>query len=177
VNSSMIEGRRADSARRRQRVVQAISGATRSGEPISVSAIARRAGVDRSFLYRHKDLLAQVHAAELVPSDGQGGTSPVTRASLQADLANAQERNNRLTSRVRQLEARLAETLGNEVWRETGVGSATDIDELHRKLTRLEQANIELTATLDERIAELEAARAANRELTRSLNHARASPR
>jgi hypothetical protein len=96
----LAEGRRADSARRRQRVTKAINTAKRDGTTISVSGIARQAGVDRAFLYRHKDLLAQVHAAGSEPPGND--TSPaVSRASLQADLANAQDRGNRLATRVR----------------------------------------------------------------------------
>ncbi|WP_308299010.1 alpha/beta hydrolase [Streptomyces sp. GESEQ-35] len=41
---------------------------------------------------------------------------------------------------------------------------------LQRQVSRLEQANTELLARPEEREAELEAARAANRELTRALN-------
>lgn len=87
------DGRQADTERRRQRVATAVKNAARNGTPISVSAIARQAGVDRSFLYRHRDLLEVVHAAELEPAaQDPAGTSPVSRASLQADLANAQAR-------------------------------------------------------------------------------------
>ncbi|MFF4139466.1 DUF6262 family protein [Streptomyces mirabilis] len=56
--NSLIEGRKADSARRGQRVIKAINAARRDGTVINVSGIARQAGVDRAFLYRHKDLLA-----------------------------------------------------------------------------------------------------------------------
>lgn len=84
----LIEGRKADSARRRQRVIKAIKTARRAGTAISVSGIARQAGVDRAFLYRHKDLLAQVHAAGAEPPGDDAGPV-VSRASLQADLANA----------------------------------------------------------------------------------------
>lgn len=50
-----------------------------------------------------------------------------------------------------------------------GVGPRrpADQEELQRRVSRMEQANTELLARLDERDAELEAARAANRELTR----------
>ncbi|MEY9963460.1 hypothetical protein ABIA33_001493 [Streptacidiphilus sp. MAP12-16] len=43
-----------------------------------MSAIARQARVDRTFLYRHRDLLALVHAAALEPA-GQdpAGATPV----------------------------------------------------------------------------------------------------
>lgn len=53
---------------------------------------------------RHRDLLEIVHAAELEPAaqDPASG-SPVSRASLQAGLANAQARNTRLTARIQQL--------------------------------------------------------------------------
>ena len=56
---AMAQGRQADSARRRQRVLAALNRATATGVEISVSGIARAAGVDRTFLYRHRDLLAQ----------------------------------------------------------------------------------------------------------------------
>lgn len=168
---SMRDGRQADSERRRQRVASAVKNAAKNGTPISVSAIARQAGVDRTFLYRHRDLLAMVHAAELEPSaqDPAGG-SPVSRASLQADLANAHARNTRLAARVQQLEKRLSQALGAQAWQESGLGAPADIDELQRKITRLEQQTVELTAGLEEARSDLDAARAANRDLTRALN-------
>nr|WP_309226226.1 DUF6262 family protein [Streptomyces lunaelactis] len=85
------------------------AAAVGSGEEVSVSAIARAARVDRSFLYRHRDLLERIHAAAAAPSPASEARA-VTRASLQADLANALERNSRLTLRVRQLERRLSES-------------------------------------------------------------------
>ncbi|MFE1268993.1 DUF6262 family protein [Streptomyces sp. NPDC058758] len=171
MSSAMADGRKADSERRRKRVMAAIKNATKDNAPISVSSIARQAGVDRTFLYRHRDLLALVHAAELEPSRNDPSTaSPVSLASLQVDLANAHDRNTRLVSRVQQLENRLSKLMGEQTWRESGLGAPTDIEELQRTITRLEQRNVELASNLEERNAELEAARAANRELTRSLN-------
>ncbi|MFS0698302.1 DUF6262 family protein [Streptomyces nitrosporeus] len=173
MSSPMIEGRRADSARRRERVVKALNEAIKQGDSLSVSAIARRAGVDRTFFYRHRDLLAQIHAAEAAPAVGLESGTQVTRASLQADLANAQDRNVRLTARVRQLEDRLSEMLGDQAWKESGLGATADIEELQRQVVQLEQTNVELAGQLEERQAELDAARGANRELTRALNQAR----
>ena len=60
---ALADGRRADSARRRQRVIAAINRAGIDGTEVSVSAIAR-AAVDRTFLYRHRDLLGQIHATQ-----------------------------------------------------------------------------------------------------------------
>ncbi|CAL9675034.1 hypothetical protein SUDANB176_07705 (plasmid) [Streptomyces sp. enrichment culture] len=168
----LIEGRKADSARRRQRVIKAINAARRAGTTISVLSIARQAGVDRAFLYRHKDLLAQVHAAGAEPP-GDDNSPAVSRASLQADLANALERGNRLTSRVRHLEARLSEALGEKAWRESGLGAPDDIEHLKSRITALEQQVVDLNGQLEERNEDLQAARAANRQLISRLNTGR----
>ncbi|WP_405933504.1 hypothetical protein [Streptomyces sp. NBC_00827] len=95
----------------------------------------------------------------------------VSRASLQTDLANALERNARQAARIQQLEKRLSKSLGATVWAETGLEAPADIDQLQRRITLLEQQLADKQGELDERSQELDAARAANRELTRSLNH------
>jgi hypothetical protein len=112
--AAMAEGRRADSARRRQRVLKALNAATASGEDITVTSIARLAGVDRTFLYRHRDLLEQIHALEAQPPSTPGTGPVVSRASLQADLLAAQQRAARLAARVQQLEHCLSELLGQK---------------------------------------------------------------
>jgi septal ring factor EnvC (AmiA/AmiB activator) len=154
-SNPMIEGRRADSARRRQRVIKAINTASTSGEEVSVSAIARAAGVDRTFLYRHADLLGQVHAAQASPAVADGGGPAVSRASLQADLANAHGQITRQAVHVRQLEKKLSELLGEHAWRESGLGAPTDIDQLQRRITDLEQQVVDLRGQLNERDQEL----------------------
>jgi hypothetical protein len=167
--SALAEGRRADSARRRQRVTAAISRAVTDGTEISVSAIARAAAVDRAFLYRHRDLLAQIHATQAgPPADGTGPA--VTRASLQADLLAAHERALRLRARIQQLENRLSDALGDQAWRESGLGAPAGTDTLNYKITTLEQQVTDLRTQLEERDAEIAAARAANRELMTRLN-------
>ena len=60
--TAIRQGRQADSARRRQRVIAVLGRAATDGTEISASGIARAAGVDRSFLYRHRDLLEKIHA-------------------------------------------------------------------------------------------------------------------
>ncbi|PNE43552.1 hypothetical protein AOB60_00310 [Streptomyces noursei] len=126
--------------------------------------------MDRTFLYRHRDLLERVHAAATAQPE-EGKIAAVSRASLQADLANALERNKRLSSRIRQLEKRLSQTLGEAAWSESGLGAPADIDQLQRRITMLEQELADARGHLEERTDELDAARAANRELTRALNH------
>jgi hypothetical protein len=169
----MLAGRQADSARRRQRVTAALDRAAANGEEISVSGIARAAGVDRTFIYRHPDLLARLHALEAAPPAAPGTSGPaVSRASLQADLLAAQERSARTAAHVRQLEDRLSDALGEQAWRQSGLGAPADIDALTGKITSLEQQVIDLRMQLDERDQDLAAARSANRELMAQINTA-----
>ena len=172
----MRKGRQADSARRRQRVLTALDRATASGTEISASGIARAAGGDRTFLYRHRDLLEKIHAAEAAPPPAGGTAGPaVSRASLQADLLAAHERAIRLAARIRQLEQRLSDELGQQTWRESGLGAPADIDALNQKITHYEQQAADLRLQLEDRDDELAAARAANRELMTRLNQAAAT--
>ncbi len=164
-----LRGRQADSARRRARVAAAISTAAAAGQEVSVAGIARAAAVDRTFLYRHRDLLEQVHASQTQPP--ATGTGPaVSNASLQADLLNAQHRAERLAARVRQLERKLSTLLGEHAWRESGLGAPDDLDELKQQNADLEQRMIDLRLQFDERDQDLAAARSANRELMAQLN-------
>ena len=166
---TMRDGRHADSMRRRQRVLTALDRAVADGAELGVSTVARAAGVDRSFLYRHRDLLERIHAlAAEPPTPGAG--SAVTRASLQADLLAAHERAARLHARVQHLEKRLSEALGEHAWRESGLGTPTDVDALNQQITHLEQQAIDLRLQLAERDEDLAAARATNRELMTRLN-------
>ena len=169
--AALAKGRQADSARRRQRVIAALDKAAADGTEISVSSIARAAAVDRSLLYRHRDLLRKIHALEAAPPLAGDATGPaVTRASLQADLLAAHERAIRLNARVQQLEKRLSEALGEQAWRAAGLGQSPDLDQLREQATSLQQQNIGLRLTLEERDQELSAARSANRELMAQLN-------
>lgn len=163
---SLREGRQADSARRRQRVIAALDRAAAEGIGISASGIARAAGVDRTFLYRHRDLLEKIHAFQAEPATGEGVGPTVSRASLQADLLAAHERAVRLNTRVQHLEKRLSEALGEQAWRESGLGAPLDVDALNQKITHLEQQVIDLRQQLDERDED----RATNRELMARLN-------
>ncbi|MGW2183118.1 hypothetical protein ACWCXX_34700 [Streptomyces sp. NPDC001732] len=174
---AMLEGRRADTGRRRQRVLAALAEAAKDSLEISVAAIARRAGVDRTFLYRHRDLLGQIHAQAAEPPTVPGGRGPaVSRASLQADLAAADARTARLAAQVRRLEGRLSEVLGEQVWRESGIGGPDDTEQLQARITTLEQQVVDLELKLQDQGDDLAAARAANRELMAQLNRGRDTP-
>ena len=166
----MVDGRRDDSMRRRQRVIAVLDCAAAAGEQISTSSIARAARVDRTFLYRHRDLLEKIHALQADPAISTDTGPAVTRASLQADLLAAHERAARLNTRIQHLEKRLSEALGDQTWRESGLGAPTDIDALHQRISQLEQHNLDVQQQLDERDDDLAAARATNRELMARLN-------
>jgi chromosome segregation ATPase len=170
----MIQGRQADSARRRQRVIKAIEEASNRGSEISVSAVARAAAVDRTFLYRHRDLLAQIHLVQERPAAAENDGPLVSRASLQTDLVNAQGQIARQSTRIRQLESKLSQMLGEQAWRESGLGAPEDVDKLKRRIIELEQSVVDLTGKLEQREEELDAARAANREM---ITHLNTSPR
>lgn len=167
---AMADGRRTDTARRRQRVIAALDRAVAEGAEIGVSAIARAAAVDRSFLYRHRDLLEKLHALAAEPPLGAGTGTAVTRASLQADLLAAHERAARLHARVQHLEKRLSDALGEHAWRESGLGTPADVDALNQQITHLEQQAIDLRLQLAERDEDLTAARTTNRELMARIN-------
>ncbi len=170
--TAAIAGRRADTARRRERVLAALSRAHHAGGEVTVAAIAHTAGVDRTFLYRHRDLLAQLHAAQSQPPHDPTRGPAASRTSLQADLAAAHERAARLASRVQRLERRLSQDLGEQAWRESGLGAPQDLDELHQRITMLEQQNADLRLQLEQAHQDLDASRAANRELMTRLNTA-----
>ena len=63
-----------------------------------------------------------------------------------------------------------SQALGEQTWRESGLGAPTDIDALHQRITHLEQQAIDQQQQLDERDEDLAAARATNRELMARLN-------
>ena len=172
--TGITAARQAHSARCRQRVIKALNAAIESGEEISVSAIARKAGVNRSLLYRHPDLHAMVLTKAAEPPTTPTGGPAASRASLIAEFAGAHDRINRLVRENTQLRDRLSEALGEQAWRESG--GPDDIDELHRRNTELEQQVVELRRQLSEKDDDLNAARATNRELRASLNRTARAP-
>ncbi len=168
---AITAARKADTSRRRQRVLQALAASVSAGDDITPGGIARRAGVHRSFLYRHPDLLAEIHTAQSQPPAVRGARHDApTRESLQADLAAAHERASRQAAHIRQLERKLSALLGQQAWHESGLGAPADIDALNQKIAHLEQHVTDLRLQLERNDEDLHAARAANRELMTQLN-------
>jgi len=171
--AAAIMGRRSDTHRRRERVLAALSEALVTGTSVSAAGIARRARVDRSFLYRHRDLIEQLHTIQSQPSDDPTRGPTSSRASLIADLAAAHHRAKRLTDTVQQLEKQLSQALGHRAWSEAGLGGPADYDQLTSRITDLEQTIIDLREELEQRDQDLVAARGANRELMTQINTSR----
>jgi hypothetical protein len=98
---------------------------------------------------QQRDLLAQVHVTAAAPPAAQGAAPAVSAASLKADLVNCQDRCTRLTARVRILEKRLSETLGECAWRESGLGAPDDIGDMKQRVITLEQEIAALRLVLE----------------------------
>jgi polyhydroxyalkanoate synthesis regulator phasin len=111
----------------------------------------------------------QAHAA---PAAVDGNGSTATGAALLAELGRA----TRQEQRIQQPEKRLSELMGEQAWREPGLGAQTDVDQLQSQVTDLEQQVVGLRERLDERDQELDAARAAKRQLIADLNRNGWSP-
>ena len=166
---ALAAARARDSDARRKRVLHAIDHASAIGSALSVSAVARAAQVHRSFIHRHRDLHAAIDAARRQTSP-PGGLTAVTDTSLRTDLTNLKAQNQRLTRHISQLEKRMSQLLGEQVYRASGIGAPAADEELRQHVNHLNQRVTDLRQALEERTDELAAARAANRELMTLLN-------
>jgi regulator of replication initiation timing len=63
--------------------------------------------------------------------------------------------------------------MGEQVWRDPGLGAPDDIDRLHQRIALLGAELTDAKIQLDERSEELAAARLANRELMTRLHASR----
>jgi polyhydroxyalkanoate synthesis regulator phasin len=166
---SLIASRRTDSTRRRQKIIDTLARLRANGEEITVSAVARQAGVDRSFLYRHHDLRAQILALAAEPDPPQSSTRTSHR-SLLADIANLRAQNERLRHQKAKLAERLSEVFGDKVFDDAGLTRTDESDKLRKRVAELEQQILDCRQNLQDRDDELAAARAANRDLMTLIN-------
>jgi len=166
----LIAARRNDSDRRRRKVLDALDRLRTAGDEITVSAVARTAGVDRSFLYRHHDLRSQILAAADEPEPPSSSSTRTSHRSLLADLANLRAHNERLRHHNTKLSERLSEVLGEQVFLDAGLTRTDEIGTLRERVAELEQQLLDRRQDLQDRDDELAAARAANRDLMTRLN-------
>ena len=170
-DSALAKARRKDVDRRRQRVHQALADMHVDGSEISISSVAARARVHRSFIHRHPDLHAAVlqAAADTVERPSPAATT-ISHRSVLAENANLHEQNRRLAQHLRDLEDRLSELLGQQAFERSGLGAPTSTAALQAELEQQRQANLDLKRVLEERDEELAAARETNRRLMNQLN-------
>ncbi|TNC26398.1 DUF6262 family protein [Amycolatopsis alkalitolerans] len=167
----LAQARHRDTETRQHRVHQALAEMSADGSEITVSHVARRAGVHRSFIHRHPDL----HSA-VIQAQAAAGTAPSPRAtkigqtSLRTENANLHAHNRRLAERITTLEHRLSEALGHQAFHRAGLAASTA--DLRAQLTEQTQASIELTGRLERREAELADARETIRRLMNENNRA-----
>lgn len=176
-SAALRRARRQDSRDKRQRAADVLDAMENNGDPVTFPAVARRAGVSVSLLYADAALATRIATAR--DRQRQAGTerarrlpvrSLITEQSLRAELANAKERNRRLTEEVTILRERLGRQLGAAADIARGRTLSPLLDEVEQRAAELEADNHRQC----QRIAQLEAE---NRELTETLEAARAMNR
>ncbi|MGL5444490.1 MAG: DUF6262 family protein [[Mycobacterium] stephanolepidis] len=105
----LAESRRRDSERKRVAVAKALQDLQREDRPVTRRAVIARAGVHRNFLYRHKDLAADIDAAagQYFSRSPRRRADRISSESLMTDLATARHHNHELVLQVQILEHRL----------------------------------------------------------------------
>lgn len=110
--------RREDSLAKQRLAAAALDVLIARRAPISVSAVAREAGLHRSFIYSHPRLRQQVEQAmsvsrrESTPGQRRSNSSEMAEAGLRAELLIAHERIRQLRKDNRQLTIKLDHYLG-----------------------------------------------------------------
>ena len=169
--TALTRARHRDVDRRRQRVGQALADMHADGSEITVSAVAARAQVHRSFIHRHPDLhQAVLEAAAATVASPSPASTTLSHRSVLAANANLHEHNRRLAQHVKDLEDRLSELLGQQAFHRSGLGAPAGTAALHADLAEQQQTVLDLKRRLEERDEELAAAREANRRLINQLN-------
>ena len=128
-SQALAEARRRDVDHRRQRVRQALAEMRAQAAEITISSVAARARVHRSFIHRHPDLRAAVIAAAEDPA----ASSPAGASHRQPPLAAGRQRQPARTQppprtpRPRHSKQRLSELLGTQISQRTGLGAPADV--------------------------------------------------
>lgn len=174
----MHHARRLDSEHKAALVLAASDAALARTGHLSISGIARRAGVGRKFIYDHPDLKAQIELkatqATRRQANDMASATRVSAASLHAELANARAQNHRLNNQLRAAENRLSQAEGARLVADNLLPGTMLTELADRQLaqrnTELEQQLFAAQDHLRRTTEELDAARAINRELMQRAN-------
>jgi hypothetical protein len=143
-------------------------------DQLKATVVARRAGVHRSFVSNH--FAGQLaHAKTEIQSRfiaGLSGQTALSAASLRVELETAKHQAREAQREIRNLKARLARTLGEEVADKHPEHSvpAGIVKDLHAQVEQLIGAQDQLRRQLRDTEEELEAGRRLNRTLIRERN-------
>src|SRR5260370_29692886 len=140
----LAKSRRRAAGRRRQRAPQAIAGMRADGSEITVSAVAARPAVHRSFIHRDPDLHAAVlkASADAISEPSPAATAISHRSAL-AENANLHEQNRRLAQHISDLEDRLSDLLGQQAFDRSGLGAPASTAAVHAELHAQRQAALD----------------------------------
>jgi chromosome segregation ATPase len=175
--TALAQARQRDVDRRQQRVRQALADMISDGSEITISSVAARARVHRSFIHRHPDLHAAVLASASQALTAPSPTSTaISHRSVLAENANLHAQNRRQAQHIRDLEDRLSELLGQQAFERSGLAAASNTAALQAEIDRQQQTVLDLTRALEERDEELAAVRETNRRLMTELNRISATP-
>lgn len=112
----LIKAAQQRAAYTRAKAVHALRTLQTNGEPVTFDAVARYAGVSRSWLYTQPDLRAQIEHLRHSPPTPSSTTDPpphrASEASLRQRLEAATNRIRRLTEENERLRQQLAYALG-----------------------------------------------------------------
>lgn len=110
----------------RAKAVQALRTLDAAGDPVTFEAVARQAGVSRSWLYTQPDLRTEIDQLRTARRRAPNSTIPARQrssdASLLRRLETANDRIRRLTEENQQLRDQLARALGEQRATSTSTG-------------------------------------------------------
>ncbi len=102
----------------RAKAIQALRELDHAGSPVTFDAVARAGGVSRSWLYSQGDIRGEIErlraATRRAPSPPIPTSQRTSDASLQRRLAQANQRNHRLSEENARLRRQLAYALGDQ---------------------------------------------------------------
>lgn len=169
-------------------VVAAIEYHTEAGARISVSSVAKSAGVSREFIYEHKELLAAIRrarAAQPAPTVGAGPASSreesllsertMLMAKIQAQAAQLRQAQDAIADFEKQREHWLGTQLDQLMQPAKAAELIGENERLSRRVVELTRHNDQLQRSLLEVSEELRIARLAHAETAsqlRSESHA-----
>ena len=176
--AAMVRQRKNDSSTKRRSVLAAIEAMERTGTPITVAEVARRARVS-PWLVRQEPLMTKLKKAQSNASHKSipGEATTPSLASLQVERDLLREANQRLRREADRYRRRISELLGSQIdgtdahSQNLRIGELTDQNLiLTRQTTEATQENHQLRQKADDLTTEWAAAHSVNRTLMAQLN-------